>query len=990
MNLPNSTRLNKSSGELVKKWSKKYIEEISSHITEQISTLEKIRYNLKNFENSSEKFVTGKTTEPFANESFDFHTRNVELLNTLYPKLQSRNEIRESISRINSGILDDIQNLEFKASDEYKPAAELRERGGPGNPFLRNTGDLFYFIRCIPLRTRNLAARLFKGTEKPLKPRQHTIHFQYMIQGFLVEPFVSFLESCTIDIQKKIIRFAQDLFEKETELINSDNAAVSDSEKSEKLPDLNELQEKIDGFYLAYSKTFLTLLDKSGTWEFPFLYIRYMAKRKVKRALNQTESSYRLWQTTFYAFYEDWRFREELFTFISNLKSISAQTIEAYSEKMDKTLTPILDKKRKYIELLVKSVPDPESTEPSELKHFFSAELYKLQKETRSQTIIADLTKTGSDIEKMFKKIEVEITSILQNLSQKSGVVRAPNYEKGIQKSEIYFFSPKEYIEFECIPPFIDKVRSLQSDFAKTFNEVILEFSDFDQITDFTLDTAISLVNTQTDLEETVFMFKEGLNRSMNIIDRISELNKEALKSKGNDLNLNFEALIEKIKKLDSNDNIIRIYSNLLKSKTIEQSKDKRNKIRSFLLSVFSTSASFIKKLLNSISAVYKHIRKKLKLDKAPVSVSSEISNYLADISRRIYKLPVIYRYLFENAPVKEVNLFLSRKSEFDKLDNAINNWKAGNYAATLVIGENGSGRTSMLQNYLKTLTGAYMIKYFPVDRFYNSESDYFELMKDVFEDPAMDSDQKILESLNKTKKKLIIIIDGIERLFLRKPGGFDCIQKLLSLIISTNEKALWICSVSLHASNYLNKTISLKENFDYQVELNNLSSEEIKWIILKRHRLSGYFIKYEDEIKKPVQDKKNKNRQEQLETDFFLELNRFAEGNISLSLYYWLESISEFTEKELYIKQFHPPDFSFLETLSADKMYVLLLIILHGKLSSEDYALIVNQSMERSMRILTVLKEDSIVLLKGNYYVLNGILYRHVIQLLKFKNIIH
>jgi len=209
-----------------------------------------------------------------------------------------------------------------------------------------------------------------------------------------------------------------------------------------------------------------------------------------------------------------------------------------------------------------------------------------------------------------------------------------------------------------------------------------------------------------------------------------------------------------------------------------------------------------------------------------------------------------------------------------------------------------------------------------------------------------------------------------------------------LSFIVSTNSQALWICSVSQNACNYLNKTISLKENFDYIVELDNLTSDEIRKIVLKRHRLSGYIVQYEDDIKTSENNKNTKDRQSQLEKDFFMELNRFSNSNISLSLYYWMESISKFTDKELFIKRFISPDFAFLETLSAEKIYTLLLIVLHGKITVDIHAAICNQSAAKSLKILTILKEDSLLILKGANYMLNGILYRHVVQLLKSRNL--
>lgn len=983
-------KLDKSSKELIKKWNKKYFHEITIDIQRQTSVLESIRNNFKVFEDSRKKHFDTISDDILTKESYQLHINNQILLKTLYTQLLTKNEVRDFISGIESGLNADLQNLQAKIIDDYNPGTEYTEQGIGSNRLLRKTGNFFYHLRCIPRKTRNWFARLFKREEKPLKSRRHSIHYRFLTQGFLLNKYVAFLQSSTFEVQKKIVLSAHSLFNHETNLINSNYQLEDGVYTLDKLPDLNEQLKEIEKFYTKNKKTFLTQLEKSGTWEFPLFYIHLKGKQKIKHTYKLIDSTYRLWNSTFYAFYEDWRFREELFSFISALKILASQTIKAYSDKLEKTLSPVIAKKREYIEGLVNRIPQPDDSDPLALKHFFNSELYKLHKISKNQTIVEDLHKTSFEVEKILKKLEVEVAGNLEKLSDKSGVVRSPNYEKGIHKSEIYFFSPVEFIDFECIPPFLHTVNSISTDFQNNFKEIILEFSDIDQIIDFTLDTAISLINAHSDQEQTVLMFREGLTRSLNILDRISGLKNETLNTKGEDLAQAFTNLFENIKKLDSNTSILSIYSKLLKSKAIQESKDKRRRIKGFILSSGSYLATGFKRPTEISFNFYREIRKKLKLDKAPVFVSSEISNYLANINRRVYKLPVIYRYLFENTPVKEINLFLSRQLEIDKLNHALKDWKAGNFAATLVIGENGSGKSSLFQNYLSTIKGSYKVKYLSVNRFYSSENDFYELMQDIFENKELDSDQKILELVNTATKQQIIVIDGLERVFIRKPGGFDCLHKLMSFMVSTNDQAFWICAVSLYSCNYLNKTISLKENFDYLIELNHLSSENVKGIVLKRHRLSGYFIKYKDELKEPPQKKNGINYQLQLENDFFNELHRFAEGNISLSLYYWLESISEFTDKDLYIKQFLPPDFSFLETLSAEKIYTLLLIVLHGKITTDSHAIICNQSIEKSRRVLTILKEDSIVILKGNYYILNGILYRHVIELLKNKNLIH
>ena len=585
----------------------------------------------------------------------------------------------------------------------------------------------------------------------------------------------------------------------------------------------------------------------------------------------------------------------------------------------------------------------------------------------------------------------MEITEQIETLPDRVGIVRNPNYGQGIRQSEVSYFSPKEFIEFDSLPPFIKNNLLLKSQITDNLNEIVNEFSDYDQIIDFYIDSSISLTNkTDVTEEQVMAVFIEGLNRSLTIGKRISGLIDNLLNERLGQISDNVNSLIERVEKLDDNDNILNLNAKLIKSKALQKSVEKRKRISVAVKTLFTGISMYTRSKFEVLQTSYTEVRKRLKLDKAASQVSSDISNYLSDIQKRIYKLPVIYQHLFENTPIKEFNLFQSRGEEINRLNIAYNDWLIGNYAATMIVGENGSGKSSLLLYFANDIKLNYKVIHFYVDRYYYNESDYYNLVKEIFNRNNLDSDKAIEEYINSYSSRRIVIIDGLERVFIRKIKGFYCIQKLLSLIVSTNKKIFWVCSVSLHAANFLNKTISLKDHFDYSIELNSLTTEQIKSIILKRNRLSGYKLNYIDEKNNPKQLMAEHEKQKLLEDGFFNELNKFANSNISLSLKYWLESIHTIKADDLYVKSFSVPDFSFLESLNPEKIYTLLLVVIHGKISVNLHAFICNQSTEKSQSTLTILKEDSILIEKGDYFILNGFLYRHVIEMLSIKNLIH
>ena len=328
---------------------------------------------------------------------------------------------------------------------------------------------------------------------------------------------------------------------------------------------------------------------------------------------------------------------------------------------------------------------------------------------------------------------------------------------------------------------------------------------------------------------------------------------------------------MKNVAELDDNDNIINIYARLLKSKALSESRSKRLITNATLPEgLIQRFQAVVSKHTRWLKSSYSDLKRKLKLDSSSGPISSEISNHLTDIQHRIYTLPVIYQHLFENIPIKEFNLFLSREDEINKLNSAYNNWLKDNFAASLVIGENGSGKSSLLYYYSKTLKSNYQILSFQVSRFYYTENDYYALIGEIFSQDELSSDQSIDAFISSFKERRIVIIDGLERLFIRKVNGFTCLLKLLSLIVSTNHQILWICSVSKYASAYLNKTIALSEYFDYSINIDSLSSEQIQNIVLKRNRLSGFQVKYQMENSAEGNPRPKKLTQVELEDKVF------------------------------------------------------------------------------------------------------------------------
>jgi len=601
------------------------------------------------------------------------------------------------------------------------------------------------------------------------------------------------------------------------------------------------------------------------------------------------------------------------------------------------------------------------------------------------------------DIPNVIQKFEYEVEIHLESLPEKVVVVNSPDYLKGIKPNDLNYFSPVEYIEFELLPAFYNTNKSIKSQLLLHLKYVSAQFKDYDQVIDFYLDTSISLTENETVSEEQILgVFSEGLHRLLKINENIKNYLSKFLDESLVEITENSNLFLQKLESLDDNDNIFSIYVRLLRSKALSASERKGKLLLGKLKEGFDRAGNFYFTQKERFNKAYLTLKHRLHIVKPPALVSSEISNYLIEIERNIQALPVIYQHLFQIAPIREFNLFLSRTIEMDLLSHAYHDFLKGNYSATLLIGENGSGKSSLMYYFSETFKTNYQITYCPVTDFFVSSDDFFPLIDQIFPHCESSNPAELEAYIQSFSEPRIIILDGIERLFSRKVNGFECLQQLLSLILNSGTKLLWICTVSQTAANYLHKTINLFDYFDHKIKMRSLEKDVIKNIVLKRNWLSGYQVVYTET--KP--DKKNSGklnsdaynlvRQKQLEEAFFTALHKFADSNISLSLFFWLESIDYIEDETIFIKELSIPDFSFLENLSLIKAYALLNVVLHGKISAEQFAEINHLTYDESKRVLSIMKEDSILIYQQGWYSLNGFLYRHVLRFLKNRNLIH
>lgn len=302
------------------------------------------------------------------------------------------------------------------------------------------------------------------------------------------------------------------------------------------------------------------------------------------------------------------------------------------------------------------------------------------------------------------------------------------------------------------------------------------------------------------------------------------------------------------------------------------------------------------------------------------------------------HELPPLYRLLFRLTPVEDRRFLVGRDQELAGLNQAVADWAAGRFAACLLIGARGSGKTSLLNCAVQeTLASHRLIRAeFHHRLLHPAQLDAFlckllELGDDADLDSAFAADRRIL------------ILEEGERIFLRKVGGFAVAQHLMHLMHRTAKTTFWIIVMNDKSFRVLDAATHLHRVFSHRINAMSVSRSDLETAILERHRLSGLRL----EFAPPPAGDPRVNRAKRwigLEDSpqklFFDSLLQQSEGIFRSAFELWLSSIERVEGDTIHIRQPLDPSFSrFRSELAQEDQFTLLVIQEHGSLTREELA---------------------------------------------------
>ena len=370
------------------------------------------------------------------------------------------------------------------------------------------------------------------------------------------------------------------------------------------------------------------------------------------------------------------------------------------------------------------------------------------------------------------------------------------------------------------------------------------------------------------------------------------------------------------------------------------------------------------------------------------------ISRSESDSDPRPTELPEDYLREFPLLPKlgDDDALLLPRSELVDEVLNQYGRWResSGAEGSLGLVGEKGSGKTTLAGLVAQRLEDVLIVQHTLGVKPTGREALFRALSPSLHVD-GVDDFADWIDGLCAGPER-VVILDEAHNIFLRTVGGFEAYDALLELVNSTSKQIFWIVIFNNFTWRFLSESRSRQHYFRRLLEMPAWSDEELRELIQRRHRQTGYEVEFDDALISG--ERSGSGRLELVEgaEGYFRLLRETSGGNPRIATRLWLSSLSVIGEKKLGVGAFREPSSDKLAKLSDDLCFALAAICQHENLSSDELRRVLNVPEGIASFAVQYLSEAGFVVSKdgsADRVTLSAPYYRQVLRTLRNKHLL-
>lgn len=329
------------------------------------------------------------------------------------------------------------------------------------------------------------------------------------------------------------------------------------------------------------------------------------------------------------------------------------------------------------------------------------------------------------------------------------------------------------------------------------------------------------------------------------------------------------------------------------------------------------------------------------------VSEQALLAEFVETIGART-ELPFFYQQLFTGTHYSDSKTIENRRTEINRITNAIQRIDEGKTGAIVIVGGAGSGKTYLATHVSSHVLSGSIYKILPpVNRSWTKEDLTKALQR------ATGINEPLQKLMNKLPSKSSIIFEDIEQWWLKAENGGAIVNELAKLINKFGGKHYFVLTSNIHSYGLICQSTNIQNAIIESVVLAPLNVNQIKDTIWSRHQTGGMHIRLNNEKEQHVSvSKLNK---------YLSRFHTSSGGNIGLALQQWINSIVEKDDNHLVIKSPVLHEVPHIENVEWKNLIFQLFI--HYNLSREElYRIYGEENKNWINRLLQSMKNAALI----------------------------
>ncbi len=320
--------------------------------------------------------------------------------------------------------------------------------------------------------------------------------------------------------------------------------------------------------------------------------------------------------------------------------------------------------------------------------------------------------------------------------------------------------------------------------------------------------------------------------------------------------------------------------------------------------------------------------------------------------------LPHFYVTLFNGKSSIGKDYWVTRNIEEQSFKKAVKRYKEGYKGGIMVIGDRNTGKTVFIKQMAQELLkNQHVYTVFPSSQGSRSIDDFNKAIA-----KATQKRGEAQQILGRLPAGSTLVINDLELFWERSEGGNAVIKLLQQLINQYSHKILFILNTNPQAFKIINQENCIEPYFIEIINMMSFDAEELKDLVMKRHKSSGLGIVYHDE----------KVLTEVQLAHLFNKYFDYSSGNPGTALGGWLAHINKLSKGNLIINKPAFPALSIFNDLDENLQLLLTEFVYHKRLSDASIAKVMKWSEEHTNSMILSMQRSGIITEKvpGTYQI--------------------